>query len=61
MIEIFDNLSDAIKAGVLWGSETIDLKREEIEMILEGKVMAIEVEGEYMVFLRMKTNTRQNN
>ena len=54
MIEIFDNIEKAYENGVLWGSQTVSITKEEINLLLQGKILAFPVNDEYMVFFRIR-------
>jgi hypothetical protein len=51
-IDIFsDAIDHKTPFGVRWGGETIILKMEHLNAMIEGKYIAIDVEREYVVFL----------
>ncbi len=40
--------------GMRWGGGVVELDREHLEALLDGKYIAIEVENEYVSFLKLK-------
>lgn len=40
--------------GKRWGQDTVTLTSEHIQALKDGKHLAVDVKGEYVVFLRMK-------
>lgn len=53
-MEIYNNLEEAYKDGVLWGAETITLSQSILDTLKDGNVIAISVNGEYMLFLEVR-------
>lgn len=53
MIEVYDNIEKAYENGILWGSETISITKEEINLLLQNKILAFPVNDEYMVFIQL--------
>jgi hypothetical protein len=56
--EPFDpyELENKTPFGTRWGGEIITLKIEHLEALKEGKYIAIDVEREYVAFLRLETD-----
>ncbi len=57
-ITIVDAPCDVIETeqpfGKRWGDEIVTLSKAHLAALHEGKVMAVDVQGEYVVFLRLE-------
>ena len=56
--EEFDSLDAAIKDGTLWGCDLLPLSRENIELILSGKVIKTD-NSEYVQIIYLNENTEE--
>jgi len=45
--------------GMKWGGGIIGLSREHLEALLDGKYVAIEIENEYVNFLKLNDNNEE--
>lgn len=52
-MEIFDNIEKAYENGVLWGYQSVSITKEEINLLLQNKILAFPINEEYMVFLKL--------
>jgi len=56
-IDIFsDEIDHKTPFGIRWGGQTITLKPEHLNAMIEGKYIAIDIEHEYIAFLRLETD-----
>ena len=53
MLKVFDNIEKAYEEDILWGAETVLITMEEINLLLQNKILAFPVNDEYMVFLKL--------
>jgi hypothetical protein len=54
-IDIFSNEIDyKTPFGVRWGGETITLKAEHLDALIQGKHIAIDIQHEYIAFLKLE-------
>jgi hypothetical protein len=60
-IAILDDICDVeeseVPFGKRWHHEEVVLNREHMDALLKGKVLAIDVWEEYVVFLKLAPNT----
>ena len=50
----YDTLETDQPFGKRWGDEVVTLTKEHLAALHEGKLVAVDVQGEYVVFLRMQ-------
>lgn len=62
--EPIDIYSDAIDHktpfGVRWGGQTITLKPEHLDALIQGKHIAIDIEHEYIAFLHLEDTDKED-
>lgn len=46
--------------GKRWGGEIMTLSKEHLAALQEGKLVAVDVMGEYVVFLRLQDKTNKS-
>ena len=44
--------------GKRWGNEDVSLKQQHLPAVQEGKLVTVDVQGEYAVFLQMEKGAR---
>ena len=44
--------------GKRWGNKVVRLKQEHLSALQKGKLVAVDVQGEYAVFLQMEKGAR---
>ena len=49
----YDTLETDQPFGKRWGDEVVTLTKEHLAALHEGKLVAVDVQGEYVVFLRL--------
>lgn len=47
--------------GVRWNSEVVTLTLEHLEALKNGKYIAVDVEKEYIIFLKLDQTKKENN
>lgn len=50
----YDTLESDQPFGKRWGDEVMTLTAEHLAALQDGKLVAVDVQGEYVVFLRLK-------
>lgn len=50
----YDVLESDQPFGKRWGDEVMTLTKEHLTALQEGKLVAVDVQGEYVVFLRLQ-------
>lgn len=53
----YDVLESDQPFGKRWGDEVVSLTEEHLDALQHGKLLAVDVQGEYVVFLQMKKET----
>ena len=54
----YDTLESDQPFGKRWGDEVMTLTAEHLAALHEGKLVAVDVQGEYVVFLRLQAGNR---
>ena len=57
---ICNTMEEANKLRTKWGNSYFFITREEIEALLDGKILACRVAGEYGVFVKMDEEELSN-
>ena len=50
----YDTLESDQSFGKRWGDEIVTLTKEHLAALHDGKLLAVDVQGEYVVFLRLQ-------
>jgi len=50
----YDTLETDQPFGKRWGDEVVTLSKEHLAALHEGKLVAVDVQGEYVIFLRLQ-------
>ena len=50
----YDTLETDQPSGKRWGDEVVTLSKEHLAALHEGKLVAVDVQGEYVIFLRLQ-------
>lgn len=53
----YDTLETEQPFGKRWGDEVVTMSKEHLAALHEGKLVAVDVQGEYVVFLRLQTKS----
>lgn len=56
----YDTLESDRPFGKRWGDEVMTLTTEHLTALQDGKLVAVDVQGEYVVFLRLQDKGKQS-
>lgn len=56
----YDTQESDLPFGKRWGDEVMTLTTEHLAALQEGKLIAVDVQGEYVVFLRLQDKGNQS-
>lgn len=56
----YDTLESNQPFGKRWGDEVMTLTQEHLDALHNGKLVAVDVQGEYVVFLRLQNDGNQS-
>ena len=56
----YDTLESDQPFGKRWGDEVMTLTAEHLAALQDGKLVAVDVQGEYVVFLRLQNEGNQS-
>ena len=57
----YDTLESDQPFGKRWGDEVMTLTAEHIAALHDGKLVAVDVQGEYVVFLRLQAEGKEKS
>lgn len=56
----FDIETEEKPFGKRWGGQTINLTKEDLTSLQSGKLIALDVMNEYVIYLKLDENTNNN-
>ena len=56
----YDTLESDQPFGKRWGDEVMTLTQEHLDALHNGKLVAVDVQGEYVIFLRLQDKGNQS-